>query len=64
VNSADDLRVRTDAGMFIDALSAVDEVFGAAVFNGNSFCSGMVLTPTLALERQLGERLAGADKED
>ncbi len=64
VDTDDDLRVRTDAGTVIDGLYAVGEVLGAAVFNGNSFCSGMVLTPALALGRQLGERLAGADKED
>jgi fumarate reductase flavoprotein subunit len=43
---------------------AVGELIGAAVFNGNSFCSGMMLTPALALGRLLGERLAAADQED
>ncbi len=48
----------------IEGLHAVGEVIGAAAFNGNSFCSGMVLTPALALGRLLGARLAGAPQPE
>lgn len=64
VDVDDELRVLRTDGTVIDGLYAVGEVIGAAVFNGNSFCSGMVLTPALAMGRLLGERLAGAEKED
>jgi len=50
----DDLRVRRADGTTIDGLRAVGEVIGSAVVNGNSFCSGMCLTPALALGRRLG----------
>jgi fumarate reductase flavoprotein subunit len=64
VDTDDELRVRRDDGSVIDGVYAVGELIGAAVFNGNSFCSGMMLTPALALGRLLGERLAAADQED
>ena len=50
----DDLRVRRADGTTIDGLRAVGEVIGSAAVNGNSFCSGMCLTPALALGRRLG----------
>jgi fumarate reductase flavoprotein subunit len=50
----DDLRVRREDGSTIVGLRAVGEVIGSAVVNGNSFCSGMCLTPALALGRRLG----------
>ena len=59
----DDLRVRREDATVIDGLRAVGEVIGSAVVNGNSFCSGMCLTPALALGRRLGLRL-GDDATD
>jgi len=53
----DDLRVLRDDGTVIDGLRAVGEVIGSAAVNGNSFCSGMCLTPALALGRRLGLQL-------
>jgi fumarate reductase flavoprotein subunit len=50
----DDLRVRREDGTPIPGLRAVGEVIGSAVVNGNSFCSGMCLTPALSLGRRLG----------
>jgi fumarate reductase flavoprotein subunit len=50
----DDLRVLDDGGSVIPGLYAVGEVIGSAAVNGNSFCSGMCLTPALALGRRLG----------
>jgi fumarate reductase flavoprotein subunit len=50
----DDLRVLDEDGAVIAGLRAVGEVIGSAVVNGNSFCSGMCLTPALALGRRLG----------
>jgi fumarate reductase flavoprotein subunit len=59
-----DLRVRRPDGSVIEGLHAVGEVIGAAAFNGNSFCSGMVLTPALALGRLVGARLGGAPRHE
>lgn len=53
----DDLRVLREDGTAIDGLRAVGEVIGSAAVNGNSFCSGMCLTPALALGRRLGREL-------
>jgi fumarate reductase flavoprotein subunit len=53
----DDLRVLRPDGTAIDGLRAVGEVIGSAAVNGNSFCSGMCLTPALALGRRLGRTL-------
>ena len=58
VDVADDLAVRRPDGTTIDGLWAVGEVLGAAAFNGNAFCSGMLITPALVLGRELGARLA------
>lgn len=51
--------VRTESGAPIPGLYAVGEVIGAGATCGNSFCSGMLLTPALTLGRLLGRRLAG-----
>ncbi len=56
----DDLRVRRADGSTIVGLRAVGEVIGSAAVNGNSFCSGMCLTPALALGRWLGLTLEGS----
>jgi glycine/D-amino acid oxidase-like deaminating enzyme len=45
-------------GTPIPGLYAVGEVIGAGATCGNSFCSGMMLTPALTLGRLLGTRLA------
>ncbi|GGV18469.1 flavocytochrome c [Actinomadura cremea] len=52
------LRVRRGDGGVIPGLYAVGEVIGSAAVNGNAFCSGMCLTPALALGRVVGRRLA------
>lgn len=52
-----DCAVRSAGGGTIPGLFAVGEVIGAGATCGNSFCSGMVLTPALTLGRLLGERL-------
>lgn len=49
--------VRDEAGEVIGGLFAVGEVIGAGATCGNSFCSGMLLTPALVFGRLLGERL-------
>lgn len=54
----DRFRVRDEAGEPIEGLHAVGEVIGAGATCGNSFCSGMLLTPALVFGRILGERLA------
>lgn len=53
-----DCAVRDETGAAIAGLFAVGEVIGAGATCGNSFCSGMLLTPALTLGRLLGERLA------
>jgi fumarate reductase flavoprotein subunit len=55
----DELRVRRVDGSTIEGLRAVGEVIGSAAVNGNAFCSGMCLTPALALGRLLGLVIAG-----
>lgn len=50
--------VRAEEGSLVEGLFAVGEVIGAGATCGNSFCSGMLLTPALTLGRLLGERLA------
>jgi len=50
--------VRDEAGARIPGLYAVGEVIGAGATCGNSFCSGMLVTPALTFGRLLGERLA------
>ncbi len=51
------LRVRREDGTPIPGLYAIGEVIGSAAVNGNSFCSGMCLTPALAFGRILGRAL-------
>ncbi|MBM9459148.1 FAD-dependent oxidoreductase [Nocardioides sp. zg-536] len=53
-----DCGVRAEDGSTISGLYAVGEVIGAGATCGNSFCSGMLLTPALTLGRLLGARLA------
>lgn len=55
----DSFAVLDEAGAPIPGLYAIGEVIGAGATCGNSFCSGMLLTPALAFGRLLGERLAG-----
>ncbi len=49
--------VRGEDGLPIAGLFAIGEVIGAGATCGNSFCSGMLLTPALVFGRLLGERL-------
>ena len=51
-------RVLDAAGDPIPGLYAVGEVIGAAATCGQSFCSGMLVTPALIFGRRLGESLA------
>jgi len=53
-----DFAVRREDGSRIDGLYAVGEVIGAAAAMGNSFCSGMLVTPAITFGRLLGRRLA------
>jgi len=57
VDVTDDLAVRRPEGSVVEGLWAVGEVLGAAAFNGNAFCSGMLITPALVLGRELGREL-------
>ena len=52
--------VRDEAGEPIRGLFAVGEVIGAGATCGNSFCSGMLLTPALTFGRLVGAALGGA----
>lgn len=52
-----DFAVRGENGGRIEGLYAVGEVIGAGATCGNSFCSGMLVTPALTFGRLLGERL-------
>lgn len=58
-----DCAVRSADGGVISGLYAVGEVIGAGATCGNSFCSGMLLTPALTLGRLLGERLGASPRE-
>ena len=51
--------VRDQAGQLIPGLYAAGEVIGAGATCGNSFCSGMLVTPALTFGRLLGTRLGG-----
>ncbi|MCS7019837.1 MAG: FAD-dependent oxidoreductase [Cytophagales bacterium] len=51
------LRVLDTSARIIEGLYAVGEILGAAATTGNVFCSGMLLTPAVALGRWLGEHL-------
>lgn len=53
----DSFAVRDESGEAIAGLYAVGEVIGAGATCGNSFCSGMLVTPALTFGRLLGERL-------
>lgn len=53
----DRFAVRDQAGEPIAGLYAVGEVIGAGATCGNSFCSGMLVTPALTFGRLLGARL-------
>ncbi|WP_106398850.1 FAD-dependent oxidoreductase [Actinocorallia populi] len=55
-----DLRVRRTDGAPIPHLYAIGEVIGAAATCGQSFCSGMLITPAITFGRLLGRRLAAA----
>ena len=54
----DTFTVRNEAGERIEGLYAIGEVIGAGATCGNSFCSGMLVTPALTFGRLLGRRLA------
>lgn len=56
----DTFTVRDESGEPISDLYAIGEVIGAGATCGNSFCSGMMVTPALTFGRLLGERLARA----
>lgn len=60
----DTFAVLDDEGARIDGLFAIGEVIGAGATCGNSFCSGMLLTPALVFGRLLGERLAERQRPD
>ena len=60
VNVNGDLRVRRPDGSPVPGLFAVGEVIGAAATTGQSFCSGMMITPAVVLGRRLGRRLGEA----
>lgn len=51
--------VRDTSGKTIPGLYAAGEVIGAGATCGNSFCSGMLMTPALTFGRLLGTSLAG-----
>ncbi|KQW53665.1 hypothetical protein ASC77_05200 [Nocardioides sp. Root1257] len=53
----DSFAVRDEGGTPIAGLFAIGEVIGAGATCGNSFCSGMLLTPALVFGRLLGRRL-------
>lgn len=55
-----DFRVRDESGEPIEGLYAIGEVIGAGATCGNTFCSGMLVTPALTFGRLLGTRLGGA----
>lgn len=56
-----DFRVRDESGRPIEGLYAIGEVIGAGATCGNTFCSGMLVTPALTFGRLLGTRLAATD---
>jgi succinate dehydrogenase/fumarate reductase flavoprotein subunit len=53
----DSFAVRDEDGARIAGLFAIGEVIGAGATCGNSFCSGMLLTPALVFGRMLGQML-------
>ncbi|WP_370614954.1 FAD-dependent oxidoreductase [Mumia qirimensis] len=52
--------VRDESGVVIEGLYAVGEVIGAGATCGNSFCSGMLVTPALTFGRLLGAELGAS----
>lgn len=56
----DGFAVRNEAGEPIAGLYAIGEVIGAGATCGNSFCSGMLVTPAMTFGRLLGTRLGSA----
>lgn len=56
-----DFRVRRTDGSSARNLYAIGEVIGAAATCGQSFCSGMLVTPAITFGRLLGRRLAARD---
>jgi anaerobic glycerol-3-phosphate dehydrogenase len=52
------MRVRREDGSIIDGLYATGEVIGATATTGQSFCSGMMITPGVVHGRLLAARLA------
>jgi hypothetical protein len=54
----DQFRVLDGNGAVIHRLYAIGEVIGAGATCGQSFCSGMLLTPAITFGRLLGTRLA------
>ena len=57
-----DFGVRDEDGDAIRGLFAIGEVIGAGATCGNSFCSGMLMTPALTFGRLLGARLGAAHR--
>jgi succinate dehydrogenase/fumarate reductase flavoprotein subunit len=53
-----DFRVRDEEGNSIPGLYAIGEIIGAAATSGNSFCSGMAVTPSITFGRLLGKEIA------
>ncbi|GGM45881.1 hypothetical protein GCM10007977_054510 [Dactylosporangium sucinum] len=53
-------QVRREDGAPLPNLYAVGEIIGAAATCGQSFCSGMLVTPSITFGRLLGRRLAAA----
>jgi succinate dehydrogenase/fumarate reductase flavoprotein subunit len=60
VDTDAEMRARRADGSVIPGLYAIGEVTGAAATTGQSFCSGMLITPGVVLGRLLGRRLGAA----
>jgi succinate dehydrogenase/fumarate reductase flavoprotein subunit len=57
IDTDEQMRARREDGSVIAGLYAIGEVTGAAATTGQSFCSGMLITPGVVLGRMLGARL-------
>ena len=55
-------RVRRTDGSTIDGLYAAGEVIGATATTGKSFCSGMLITPSVVHARLCAARLAAGQR--
>lgn len=55
-------RVRRSDGSTIDGLFAAGEVIGATATTGQSFCSGMLITPSVVHARLFAARLAAGQR--